>query len=395
MTAQTYGVTSLVNTYKSPIFNNRAPLASDHKYDIGQIWIYKISSTQSNYFYLAGLDGNNATWTLLGGAGVYPITPYVVGPVGQAGYQTIQAGINAANAAGGGLVYVQKGTYTENLTLFNGIQILGDSEQGTFIIGTHTPPTSGTLNIFRVTLQGTAAVFSSNAAGTCAIIVEDCTLNVSNGYSFDLPNWTSSGSIALDNIGPFGTTDGGVRNTGGTGVFIFSAGLGNGTANPMILSGLTVILGSDITCPIDCQTGSTFFADNGYFTQNITFSNNSTGQIANCRISSGATAAVTQSSSGAVSILNTAIDSSNNPAITGAGAGTLSYQGLSFLSNALFAGTLTLSGSALTGTVNTSLSTGTLAIKSTSANPGDNAGFLQCSINGAVAYIPYFTNISP
>jgi len=69
------------------------------------------------------------------------ISKYIVDEHGDTPYTTIQSAINAANAAGvDALVYVRAGKYTENLTLYNGIGIQGDNEQGTIIEGTHTPP---------------------------------------------------------------------------------------------------------------------------------------------------------------------------------------------------------------------------------------------------------------
>src|SRR5574338_694107 len=212
-----YGVGSAKIQITPPaIIANRNPTSNDFRFPLSQEWL---NEETNGVFKLSSVRSNSAVWTQLGIVDSFPITPYVVGPTGQAGYQTIQSAIDAANAAGGGLVYVQKGTYTEDLTFYDGIQLMGDSEQGTTIIGTHTPPASGTLNIFRCTFQDNTAIFSSNAAGTTAIIVEDCTLSVTNGYSFDLPNWTGAGSVAVDDIGPFGTNDGFIRNTGGTGFF--------------------------------------------------------------------------------------------------------------------------------------------------------------------------------
>lgn len=49
----------------------------------------------------------------------------------------------------------------------------------------------------------------------------------------------------------------------------------------------------------------------------------------------------------------------------------------------------------LTNATNTALSTGTLAIKSTTANPGNNAGFLKIYVGATTAFIPYYTNIAP
>jgi hypothetical protein len=86
---------------------------------------------------------------------------------------------------------------------------------------------------------------------------------------------------------------------------------------------------------------------------------------------------------------------SNNPSIAGSGTGTLTLSNVTWLSNAAVANTLTLAGTTFNPTTNTSLSTGTLSIKSTSANPGNNAGFIELYVGGTLAYVPYFTNIHP
>ncbi len=308
-----------------------------------------VGADASNNINLPGavlytVTGNPATNTLTINPrpNAFPITPYVVGPVGAAGYQTIQSGINAANAGGGGMVWIQPGTYTENLTLFSGIQLSGPSEQNVLIIGTHIPPSSGTLNINRLGFQSATNIFSSVAAGTTAIIMEDCLVNVTNGYTFNLPNWVSPGSVACFNIGPFGTNDGFFFNTGGAGFFVFSAGIGNGTLNSLTTSGLTLLAETDANCPFNFVTGAAVTLDSCQFTAGLTFSNNSTGALSSCRISSGSTAALTMSSSASVSLVNSTVNSSNNPAIAGSGAGTLTYEDLVFLNNASFAGTLTL-----------------------------------------------------
>ena len=49
----------------------------------------------------------------------------------------------------------------------------------------------------------------------------------------------------------------------------------------------------------------------------------------------------------------------------------------------------------LTNVVNTAISTGTLAIKSTTANPGNSAGFIKMYVGTTVVFVPYFTNIAP
>ena len=55
----------------------------------------------------------------------------------------------------------------------------------------------------------------------------------------------------------------------------------------------------------------------------------------------------------------------------------------------------TSAATTMTNVTNTTQSTGTLSIKATTANPGNNAGFLKFYVGATVVYVPYFTNISP
>jgi polygalacturonase len=210
---------------------------------------------------------------------LFPITPFVVGPVGQAGYQTIQSAVNAANAAGGGMVWIQPGAYTENLTLFSGIQLSGPSEQNVTIIGTHTPPSSGTLNLDRLAFQSATNIFSSTAAGTTAIIMEDCQVIVTNGYTFNLPNWTSAGSVAVFNIGNFGTNDGFFNNIGGAQFYAFAGGIGNGTGNALTISGTSIFANQIVIgAPVNLVTGAALESFGSTFTHTLSIGNNATFQ---------------------------------------------------------------------------------------------------------------------
>lgn len=49
----------------------------------------------------------------------------------------------------------------------------------------------------------------------------------------------------------------------------------------------------------------------------------------------------------------------------------------------------------ITNVINTTQGAGVLGILSTTANPGNNAGFIKIYVGTVVAYIPYWTNIAP
>lgn len=305
-------------------------------------------------FSQVGVHGVN-TVTVIGGTNEftvtptsagYPITPYVVGPVGQAGYQTIQAGLNAANAAGGGMVWVQPGTYTENLTLYDKTQVIGavgfsDYGNTVEINGLHTPPTSGAFTFRNVYLTSATHVLSSASAGTATLIVADCAVGVINGYLFNIPNWT--GNILLWDVNSsFGTNDGCVNNTAGAFLLFFQSGLGTGNTHAMIVSGIAVIGGCQAACPFHAVTGADLLVDGSQFVNPVTLSNNTIGYFDTCNFQTGSAAAITMSSSGAIQLSNSSISSSNNPAIAGAGAGVLTISDVDFLGNFSISGSLTL-----------------------------------------------------
>jgi hypothetical protein len=54
-----------------------------------------------------------------------------------------------------------------------------------------------------------------------------------------------------------------------------------------------------------------------------------------------------------------------------------------------------LATTGFTNVVNTTQGVGTLLVKSTNGNGGDNTGFMKFYVNGVAVFVPYFTNIAP
>lgn len=283
------------------------------------------------------------------------ISPFVVAPGGA--YTTIQSALDAADAAGGGTVWIQPGSYTEDLILYDSVDLFASTavsqNQGNTvtITGTHTPPTSGHVGFNSICFIDATAAFSSAAAGSAHLVFLNCESAITNGYFLDLDNWTGIFEIwdfNPDTAGaPGAVDDGGINNSGGATVFMFSAGLGSGTSNPMNLSGNVIIGEGDISCPVDFGTGCTIAVDVVQFAQPVTVSGDAAGDFNTCRFSGSSSAAFTMSSSGNVGVAQSVIDSSNNPAIDGSGAGTLTLNDISFLDNDSLAGTLTLGSSSV------------------------------------------------
>lgn len=274
---------------------------------------------------------NTLTWTDL-----TKITPYTVDGALTAGtevaYSTIQSAINAASGAGGGVVYIRPGQYTENLTLADNVDLYGtpavsqNQGQSVTIIGTHTPPAAGHCGFNTICFVSTTDVFLSAAAGTTHLAFLNCESAVQNGYFLNLLNWTGILEIYDNNPStagaPFAVNDGGINNTGGATILVFSAGVGSGT-NVMNLSGLVITEGASFGCPVNFQTGSNINLQGHEFLAGATFSGNSTGVCYFCDFEGGVNSAITMSSSAAISINKSVINSSNTNAIAGAGAGSL------------------------------------------------------------------------
>jgi hypothetical protein len=289
-------------------------------------------------------SGSGDTLTITSTAGGFPITPYVVGPIGQAGYQTIQSAINAAHAAGGGLVYVQEGTYTENLTLYNNVPIQG-AVDFTTIIGVHVPPASGSFTFDSLILESATHIFSSAVAGTASLNINNCFIIITNGYVFNLVNWT--GELLMDNCGEASTEDGVVNNTAGAPIKFINVEIGAGSSNVMTLTGNANVRFD--TCNINCPTNITgsgqFIFQNGVEIKNsITIGGSKTGAMVQTDIITGASTALTWSSSGTGYLSGVTINSTAVPVIAGAGTGVLTLGSISFVSNSGIANTLTLAG---------------------------------------------------
>ena len=276
------------------------------------------------------------------------ISEYVVSQDGDTDYSTIQDALDAANGDGGGIVFVRPGTYTEDLTLYDNTQIVGGVGLGDLgalvIVGEHTPPSSGSFVLRNCKLQSATNIFNSAAAGTSSIFIIDVAVDVTNGYVFNLPNWTSSGGFGAFDIGEIGSTDcGWVNNTGGATVFMTNITMGAGSGNTMITSGFVELYNCVVQCPVDFQTGTNGIAAGGtVFENTVTFSNNSSLDIYNSSFVTGANTALNYNSSANSKISSVSIDTSANPAINGSGVGQLTLTNVSFLDNGTIGGSLNL-----------------------------------------------------
>lgn len=280
--------------------------------------------------------------------GEFPITPFVVGPSGQAGYQTIQAALDAANAAGGGTVYIQGGSYTENLTLYNDVDMKGvpptPLDDSVFINGTHALPSTGEINISYVSFRTSGDIFTGGT--NIDVSIEHCKLSPfsAGGHTFNSPNY--AGTLFLRDCTTEATNDGLFNFTSASpDITIIDSQLGgSGTTQQLILnSGALQILSSEIFCVMNIGTVDCFFDMGSSFQNTINFTGSTTGAIYNSSFLPSTGPAINFNSAANMKWGELLIDTANDPAIAGSGSGTIKLSSVSYLNNDNISGSLTIS----------------------------------------------------
>lgn len=312
---------------------------NDDRYDLGTIWV---NETTNNVYILTSVTGGSPYWVSIGSDAM---TDYVVDDSDPTAYQTVQAAITAANAAGiPAVIYVRPGTdgvYTENLTLYDNIMIQGAGLETT-ITGAHTPPASGTCTMYDLTLTSATDIMTSAAAGTTQIVLFNCLINCTNGFTFDLDNWT--GNLSMIQCAEGSTANGVVNNTGGCAVTLWNSVAGAGTTSDMVLDdGSLTMYSSRLVCQSALGGATTIAITMGSsIGGTMTLGGSANGNINATTFSTGATACLSQGGTGQINLSNCTFDTSNNPAIDGAGAGAVMLGSCEFLDDGNLAATLTL-----------------------------------------------------
>ena len=307
------------------------------------------------------------------------ITPFIVGA--NSAYTTIQSALDAANSAGGQqLVYVTAGTYSENLTFYPDVFIQG-AVDNTVIIGIHTPPASGDFIMSDLVMISATDLLNSAAAGTANITIQNSFIILTDGYVFNVPNWT--GTLLFDNCGEASTTDGVVNNTAGSPIKFLNTEMGAGSGKTMTLTGNANVRFDtcNINCPINISGSGTFIFQNGVVCRNtVTIEGSKTGDIVDTVFLTGANTCLIYNSTGESNLSEVTFDTSASPAI--GGTGHLNFGEIIFRNSATKAGTLTFgyTGHSETGTAymqnisfdrgtNTINQDGELIIGATGLNP--------------------------
>ncbi len=255
-------------------------------------------------------------------------------------HQTIGSALTAASS--GQDIFIRPGTYTENITLKAGVNLVGytgdgDSQQ-VIILGTCTALFAGTCCISNIQLKTNNAPFLT-VSGSSATIIDliGCVLNASNntGISF-----TSSSSSAKINgkycQGLIGTTGLAffVSSSAGNMNFAYS-NLGNSGDSTVASSTSGGSVGFDhclVFFPVSSSsTGGingnyTEFSTSSINTESITHNGTTSGSLAYCKISSNTADCMTVGSGAAMIIRSSSFSTTNTNSIVG--GGSLTYSGV-------------------------------------------------------------------
>lgn len=321
----------------------------------GQLWV---GSTDSRHVKLGSLTSPGGTITIgysspnitLEASGINDLhtARYIVASSTSgtgANYTTIASAIAAAVTSGvNSTIFIQPGTYTENLTISPGINLAAyNGDQATpnvTIVGTITMTAAGTASISNIRLQtNSAALIAVTGSAASILNVNRCYLNCTNATGITYSSSSSSSSLNLNSC---------TGNIGTTGISLWS----HSSAGNLQCMSCNVTNTGGSTTSSTCSAGATNLFEN-LFSFPITTSGTSTISTNGNRYTTPNTECLTVGGSGGIGtclydsfISGTAscisvgstqnfdfitVNSSNTNAITG--AGTIRYGTIDFLNS--------------------------------------------------------------
>ena len=256
-------------------------------------------------------------------------------------HTTIASALTAASS--GDTIFVRPGTYTENLTLKAGVNIVANQVDGNTpnvtIVGTCTLTTAGTVSISGIRLQ-TNGSFALAITGSAASFVElyNCYLNFTNNTGITFTSSSSSSGLLVWNCILDLTTTGIAymsQSAAGHASFVFSS-LGNSgssttqttaSAGAMDFAHCTVQGALSYT---GTSGANIEYCDIDMGSKNITALTLNIAGAINCDFCKFTTGTATPIvvTGGQLSLRNAELDSTNATNISG--AGSLNYSNLTF-----------------------------------------------------------------
>ncbi len=299
-----------------------------------------------------------------------------------ANFTTISSAIAAAQGTGiNSTIFIQPGTYTENITLIPGINICAfvadPTTPNVTISGTLTLTAAGTVSISGIRLQtNSAAAIAVTGSAASILYIKDCYLNCTNatGITFSAANASSAifisdcrGNLATTGIALFAHSSTGAMQIVNT----FFSNTGASTTASTCSAGVIDISNTQFYNPINTSStgaGTWEYTLISTVAQNVSCATLNGGSISLKwgRFQSGSASALSFGTTTGF-MQGCTIESSNTNAVTG--AGTISYSGTLFGSTSTTINTTTQTASGtLQGSKNTAPAAGYLGEQITSGS---------------------------
>ena len=279
------------------------------------------------------VTGNPGTSTLTitaPGGSAFPVSAYTVGIVGEADYQTIAAAITAATATGG-TIYIQDGTYSENLTLVSGVNLRGNDGTSVIISGIHVPPATGSLTIENIAMTGTSAIFSLATPISPTLILKGVNISLINGICFELA--AMSGTILMLNCTNLGTTIDAILDcTSGCTFIAKDSTLGEGTTPFTNTDGESSFYNCTVSCPILVDGIGIGLVDFCSLEGTFTTAGSAVCRVSHTNIDTVASDCVTHNSTEILTVDESTLNSGGTYAIGGTGSGIVYITSNTFFS---------------------------------------------------------------
>lgn len=287
----------------------------------------------------------------------YQSSKYIVDADGTTPFTTIQSAIDQVVADAIGIpvtIEIRPGTYTEDLVLVSDINLTGCSEaisnrtnsiSQVTIIGEHTPPAIGQIAFSNIKFESATNIITSAAVGACYIGFTNCIFACTDGYVFNLLNWTAD--LFLNSCSDISASNGVIVNISSAAIDIIDSQVGAGAIRPLTASGVTRIFGSKIFCPVTfsgtAPTAAAALIQDSTIDALLTVSDDADVSIYNSFLTN-ALSCITTNSTVPVKLGNVVIDT---PVAGSAidGAGSINAGEIVFMQTSAIAGTITISGS--------------------------------------------------
>jgi hypothetical protein len=285
--------------------------------------------------------------TIVNSTNRFGVAKWIVDPTaGNGTHTTISAALTSASS--GDTIFIRTGTYTENLTLKAGVNLVGFSGDGNTpnvtIIGKLTASFAGTASISNIRLQTNSDNFLVVSGSSATVLIfNNCYLNCSNNTGISYTSSSSSSSITFQNCnGNLGTTGIGLYSSSSAGRLNFYYSIilnsGNSTTASSNSAGRVTLSNSNFALPLSTSsTGGITLFNAGINTSAInttclTHNGSANPNFCDYSVFDSGTASAISVGTGAALYLNGScrVNSSNANVITG--LGTINYTPIGFQS---------------------------------------------------------------